>query len=213
MSFALRKGGYMMEVKVIKSGLLQTNTYIVSKEHNCIIIDPAFACNDINEYIANNNLKVLGILLTLGHFDHIDSCNTLAKQYSCKVYIGENDLNIVSDPNLNGSRRFLKRDIIIDKQYLSLFDHEIILKLDNFMIDVMFTPGHSRGSCCYLIGDELFSGDTLFKDGIGRVDLPEGNSQDMNRSLRHIFNLKNEIVVFPGHGSETSILKERNRYI
>ena len=202
-----------MEVKVIKSGLLQTNTYVVSIENNCIILDPAFAYDAIVEYIDSKNLKVLGILLTHGHFDHIEASNDLARMYACKVYVGKEDVKLLLDSNLNGASKYMRREITVDKQYLMAFDREIILKLDNFMIDVMFTPGHSRGRCCYLIGNELFSGDTLFKDGIGRVDLPDSDPNSMDSSLRYIFTLKNETIVFPGHGDETTILKERNRYI
>ena len=202
-----------MNVKVIKSGSLETNTYIVSKDNNCIIIDPAFAFNDINDYILDNNLKVLGILLTHGHFDHIDCCNALAKRYDCRVYLSIHDLELVLDPLLNGSRRYLRRDIILEKSHLKAIDHEIILKLDNIIIDVLFTPGHSKGSCCFLIGNQLFSGDTLFKDDIGRVDLYGGDSNAMKESLKYLFTLNNDVIVFPGHGDETTILKERNRYI
>jgi glyoxylase-like metal-dependent hydrolase (beta-lactamase superfamily II) len=202
-----------MEVKVIKSGLLQTNTYIVSIENNCIIIDPAFAKDSVIEYVKNKDLRVLAILLTHGHFDHIDSCNALARLYDCKVYIGRGDVNSVIDSTLNGGKKYLRADTSVDKKYLVAFDKEIILKLDNFMIDVMFTPGHSKGSCCYLIGNQLFSGDTLFRAGIGRVDLPDSAPELMDSSLRYLFTLKNEVVVFPGHGDETTIEKERKRYI
>ena len=202
-----------MEVKVIKSGLLKTNTYVLNKDGKCVIIDPAFAYQEIVEYIEETNLLVLGILLTHGHFDHIEACNDLAQKYGCKVYISINDLKIVTDSEANGGKRYLKKDISVMKKYLAVFDKEIILKLDNFMIDVMFTPGHTKGSSCYLVGNQLFSGDTLFKDGIGRVDLPTGSSQDMDKSLKYLFSLKNDIVVFPGHGNETTILEERKRYI
>ena len=202
-----------MEVKVIKSGLLQTNTYIVSIDKNCIIIDPSFAEEDIRDYVYENGYNVLAILLTHGHFDHIEASNSLAKLYGCKVYLNKEDLELVLDAKLNGSTRYSRKEIVVDKQHLKVFEKEIILKLDNFMVDVMFTPGHSKGSCCYLIGNELFSGDTLFKNGIGRVDLYKGDSKAMDNSLKYIFTLPDEVVVFPGHGDETTILKERNRYI
>ena len=81
------------------------------------------------------------------------------------------------------------------------------------MVDVLFTPGHSKGSSCYLIGNELFSGDTLFRNGIGRVDLYGGNEKSMEDSIKYLFTLNNDVIVFPGHGDETNILKEKNRYI
>lgn len=202
-----------MEVKVIRSGLLKTNTYIVSKENNCIIIDPAFAYNEIEKYIKEKNYKVLGILLTHGHFDHIEACNDLASLYACKVYIGKNDVELVLNPKLNGSTRYLKKEISVQKQFLSAFDHEIILKLDQFYIDVLFTPGHTRGGCCYLIGNELFSGDTLFNGDIGRVDLYGGDAKEMENSLKYLFKLKNETVIFPGHGEDSTIGKEKKKYI
>lgn len=202
-----------MQVKVIKSGLLQTNSYIVSIEHNCIIIDPAFGYDEITNYVMENKYKVLGILLTHGHFDHIECCNKLAKLYGCRIYINKEDLELVLDPILNGSKRYLRKEIVINKEYLKTIDKEIILKLDNFMIDVLFTPGHSKGSCCFLIGKELFSGDTLFNNGVGRVDLYGGNNQSMNESLKYLFSLSDDTIVFPGHGNETTILKERERYI
>lgn len=202
-----------MEVKVIKSGMLQTNTYIVSIDNNCVIIDPAFAYQEIVDYIGGKDFKVLAILLTHGHFDHIDCTDQLVRIYGCKVYLGKDDVELVLNSQLNGSKKYLRKDITIKKESLNVFDKEIILKLDNFMIDVMFTPGHSKGSCCYLIGDQLFSGDTLFRNGIGRVDLPGGDPISMDSSLRYLFTLKNETMVFPGHGDETTILKERNRYI
>ncbi len=202
-----------MEVKVIKSGLLQTNTYIVSKENNCIIIDPAFAYDQIVKYINENGYHVLAILLTHGHFDHIEACNDLARLYNCRVYIGKDDVEIVVNPNLNGAKRYAKKEIMVEKQFLKAFDHEIILKLDNFMIDVLFTPGHSKGGCCYLIDNELFTGDTLFKNDVGRVDLYGGDKKEMENSLKYLLTLDSEIVVFPGHGNETTIERERNRYI
>ena len=202
-----------MEVKVIKSGYLKTNSYILNKGQDCIIIDPAFAYEEISKYIDKNNFNVLGILLTHGHFDHIEASDDLASKYRCKVYISKADLNLALDAKLNGAIKFIKKEITVSKQYLVVFDHEVILKLADFMIDILFPQGHSQGSCCFLIDNELFSGDTLFKDGIGRVDLYGGDKNQMDQSLKYLFSLNDEVVVFPGHGDETTILKERSRYI
>ena len=201
-----------MEVKVFKSGLLQTNTYLVVKENNCIIIDPAFAYESVFKYISKNGYKVLAILLTHGHFDHIQDANDLARYYNCKIYIAQNDLELIYDATLNGSKKYLRKEIVIDKQLVNPIEKEVILKLDNILVDVMFTPGHTKGSCCYRIGNELFSGDTLFEDGIGRVDMYGGDKNAMDMSLKYIFSLNNDVIVFPGHGDETSIGEERENY-
>ena len=85
--------------------------------------------------------------------------------------------------------------------------------LGNIEIKILHTAGHSRGSVCYLIEDNLFSGDTLFYGTYGRTDLPTGNSHDMFKSLERIFMLSDNIKVYAGHGMDTSIGQERKRYI
>jgi len=102
-----------MEVKVFKSGLLQTNTYIVIKENNCLIIDPAFAYDKVSGFIDKNKYNVLAILLTHGHFDHIADAEYLARLYGCKIYICKDDLELIYDSSLNGSKRYLRKDITI----------------------------------------------------------------------------------------------------
>jgi glyoxylase-like metal-dependent hydrolase (beta-lactamase superfamily II) len=202
-----------VEVKVFKSGLLQTNTYLVIKENNCIVIDPAFAYDKITRYIDKYKLRLLGVLLTHGHFDHIADASDVADKYNCKIYIAKNDLELIFDSHINGSKKYLRKDITIPKTRVAAFDKEIIMRLDNFLVDVLFTPGHSKGSCCYRIANELFTGDTLFEDGFGRVDLYGGSQEDLNKSLKYIFSLNNDTVVFPGHGDDTTIGEERKRYI
>jgi glyoxylase-like metal-dependent hydrolase (beta-lactamase superfamily II) len=201
-----------MEIKIFKSGLLQTNAYLIIKEDNCIVVDPAFAYDKITQYIDSNNLTLLGILLTHGHFDHISDANDIASKYKCKIYISKKDLDMIYDSNLNGSKKYLRKDIVIEKDKVSAIEREIILKLDNFMVDIMFTPGHSKGSCCYRIGNILFTGDTLFEDGFGRVDLYGGSQTELDKSLKYIFSLNNDTAVFPGHGDDTTIGEERKRY-
>ena len=202
-----------MEVKIFKSGLLQTNTYLVIKEDNCLVIDPAFAYDKITQYVDKHKLRMLGVLLTHGHFDHIADASDIANKYNCKIYIGKKDLDMIFDATLNGSKKYLRKDIVIPSSKVAAFDKEIIMRLDNLLVDVLFTPGHSKGSCCYRIGNELFSGDTLFEDGFGRVDLYGGSQDELDKSLKYIFSLNNDTIVFPGHGDDTTIGEERQRYI
>ena len=202
-----------MEVKIFKSGLLQTNTYLVIKENNCIVIDPAFAYDKITHYIDKHKLRLLGVLLTHGHFDHIADASEIAARYNCKIYMSKKDLDMVFDSRLNGSKKYLRKDITLPKNQIAAFDREIIMRLDNFLVDIMFTPGHSRGSCCFRIGNEVFTGDTLFEDGFGRIDLYGGSQEELDKSLKYIFSLNNDTVVFPGHGDDTTIGEERKRYI
>ena len=107
-----------MEVKIFKSGLLQTNTYLVIKENNCIVIDPAFAYDKITHYIDKHKLRLLGVLLTHGHFDHIADASEIAARYNCKIYMSKKDLDMVFDSRLNGSKKYLRKDITIPKNQI-----------------------------------------------------------------------------------------------
>lgn len=194
-----------MKFDLIVNGPLDVNTYLLYHEvGKCYVIDPGHDYKQIINFINRRHVKVTAIILTHGHFDHIAGVNELVKAFNCPVYLHLNDAKMVKSIALNYSFAF-NESIIIDS-YI-----EDINSLNNEDIEVIHTPGHSRGSCClYLNNDKLlFSGDTLFKDGVGRTDLHGSSLDELNKSIKKLFLLDDDVIVLPGHGEETTILQEK----
>lgn len=196
-------------VKRIVNGILAVNSYLIIKGNECLIVDPGMAL-DFDDIF--NNYKVRGVLITHAHVDHIYGLKDL-KGIPC--YISLKDSLKLDKPDLS-LFKMMDMTIPFKKEDLNLIyvnDGDILNLLD-YKIKVMATPGHTDGSVCYLMDDILFSGDTLFAMGIGRTDFPTGNVLDMRASLKKIFNLPNQIKVYPGHDEVTSIKieKENNPY-
>lgn len=199
-----------MEIKMIKTGLLQENTYIISKDEFCLVIDPGADLNKINEYLSSKCLKTKAILLTHGHYDHIGVAKELSLIEKCNIYACSFEREILEDANKNGSLRFSRKSIVLDN--VVYFGEEIILEIGDFKVDVIFIPGHSPGGVGYIIGDAIFTGDTLFKGTYGRTDLYGGSKKDLKKSLEYLFTLDSSYKVFPGHGDVTTIGEERENY-
>ena len=202
-----------MEIKTLVLGHIHTNCYLVSTEKAALVIDPAFKSQQIEDFLIENKEKERLILLTHAHFDHIGAAPFLREKFDVKIVAGELDNPDLSDPFVNLSDRFhahvppFSADMTLkDEQEFSVGDIDI---------KVLHTPGHTVGSVCFLIGDTLFSGDTLFYESIGRTDFPKSNHLDMMKSLDRLMLLDSDIRVLSGHGPETCIGHERlyNPYI
>jgi len=188
-------------------GMVDTNCYILHNENTLegILIDPGAEAERILSRINAQGFKISAILLTHGHFDHVEAAEELAKILGVKIYSSAQDAVLAADPKLNGSQLLLKRDITCAPNvYL---DDEQILEKSWIKIYALLTPGHTSGHMCYYIpqSDTLFSGDLLFKGSYGRHDLPTSNFNDLKRSLERLFALPPETKVYPGHGSPTTI--------
>ncbi len=193
-------------MKVFTNGDFFENTYLIDSNNlDAILVDPG---EGLGEYMTElNQYNIKAILLTHGHMDHIDG---LKYFLNVPIYIYKDEQDFLSSPELSLYSYFNKHmpfnisDLevhILEEGTINLLGHNI---------EVISTPGHTRGSVCYLVDNKyLFSGDTLFQCSIGRTDFPTGSTIDLNKSLDKLKRLNDDVRVYPGHGSETSIKFEK----
>lgn len=193
-----------MLIKQFIAGQLENNMYLVADEASkkAVLID---ASSNIPELIeAAKDYDVEYILLTHGHFDHIMGLTSLKEALNAEAVICKDDL-IISD-NINEFTRLFMLPDAVPPTYDKFIKDGDIINVGNLKIKVIHTPGHTEGGVCYLIEDNLFSGDTLFKQSVGRTDLFGGNYEKLVDSINNkIFKLDGNIKVFPGHGDMTTI--------
>lgn len=189
----------------------KSNTYVVYDDDNqCVIIDASDSKN-ILSFIKSNNLNCKAIYLTHGHFDHIKSLDNLIDTLNCPIYIDLNDKGLLKDVSLNCSMYLNEHVVITHSNYIDAINAEKDNHLNEKVI-VYKTPFHTMGSINYYYPKSkmIFTGDTLFKGSIGRTDLPTSNSKLINNSLKIYKELPEDIIVYPGHGKETTINNELN---
>ena len=189
-----------MEVKSFIVGALSTNCYVVNGlEKDAIIIDPGMETRSdlskITSYIKANFLKIKLIFNTHGHFDHVSGNLIVQSMYNCPICIHEKDAP------------FLEK--IIEKPVIKRLKDGDLLNFGKNILRIISTPGHTLGGIS-LVGEKIvFTGDTLFSKGIGRMDFPGGSKSDMKESLKKIIALNDEFIVYPGHGNITTIGEEK----
>ena len=187
-----------------------SHIYILYRFDGAILIDPSHDLAFIEAALKGYTLKA--ILLTHGHIDH----TALIDHFNVPVYMHKDDYLLMYDADQSGAKSL--------KMALPKFkgsDIQFIKDLDKipFMdetLTVYHTPGHTKGSVCYLYRNELYTGDTLFKGGVGRTDLVGGSTAQLNKSLKRLFTECSQTVkVFPGHDGTTTLKDEKknNEYI
>ena len=208
----------MSEIKIgrIVMGRFTTNCYFVYRDDlkEAVVIDPADSGDYLYEALTGKGFKVVGILLTHCHFDHIFGVEDLRKLAGVKVYAYQGEEDLLGDMELNcsasvGRPKQIEADVL-------LRDGEEI-ELGGIKIKTIHTPGHTSGSACFYIVEAgfLLAGDTLFNLSVGRSDLPTGNGPVLERSVREkLFTLPDDTKVSPGHGDSTTIgfEKENNPF-
>ena len=201
-----------LEIQYRVLGIIGTNVYfLINKDTmETIVVDPADNAPYIEEQFRLRNLKPAAILLTHGHFDHIYAVNDLKKAWpEVKVYAYADEKPLLEDSWANRSGAWSSPYTTTADVWVH--DNEM-LKLAGFDIQVIHTPGHTAGSCCYYLEEQgvLMSGDTLFLESYGRTDLQTGSEAAIFRSINErLMKLPDDVYVYPGHMDMTSIGHER----
>lgn len=193
-----------MIIKTFIEPPIDNNNYLLideaSKEAALIDCSSLYVWDKVNQALDENNAELKFILLTHGHFDHI----TGIRNNNIPVYMHKADLAWVNSVN-QFLPMFGMPDMTPPKIDKFIEDGDII-KLGETEIKVIHTPGHTQGGVCYLVDENLFSGDTLFREAVGRCDLEGGNFDQIVESIESkIFTLPENINIYPGHGTTTTV--------
>ena len=201
-------------IETILCGAYQENAYLLCPEgrEDAVLIDPGDDDSALARCIAALGRKLGAILLTHGHFDHMLGARPLMRDTGAPAYIHPEDAELLCDPERNAydpSCATRPNPVEFDANALG---GEI--EVCGIRLRVLHTPGHTKGSVCFYDEENglLFSGDTLFCSGFGRIDMYGGSARQMRESLRQLFQLPGETRVFAGHGQDTTIARERGRY-
>ena len=195
-----------MIVKTYPLGSLQTNCYLAIDEetNKAAIIDPGAQATYLMREIEILGIHIDAILLTHCHFDHNGAVEDLRNKYNVDVYLNEAEEEYM---NIDTTGIFG----VLPKFY-KFFDEGQEIKVGNLSFKTIFTPGHTKGGTCFLVEDNLFTGDTLFNGSIGRTDFLGGSYNELISSIEtKLMSLDNNINVYPGHGPKSSIGYERMR--
>lgn len=170
-----------MKIHKFNVGHMDNLSYLIESKNSFILIDPSFG---FDEFVSLDREKFLNVFITHGHYDHVMNLIKIVERFpKIRVYF-------------NSSDSFLLPFKLTDFIDVALLDE---VEIDELKVKILKTPGHSPGSVCYLVDKHLFSGDTLFYDSCGRVDLPGSDPNEMRSSLLKILLLGEDIIVHPGH--------------
>lgn len=195
----------MIKIRSICPDSFASNCYLLLQGQAALVVDPGVGLGAIRSALAAEGAECRGILLTHGHFDHILSLDELRAAYpDAPVYLHADDAELLSDGQKNAFALFFGQDRVWQPANRLLLGGEII-PLGDEQIRVIHTPGHTQGSVCYLFGDHLITGDTLFDGGYGRCDLYGGDWAALTRTLRRLTELPGVLRIYPGHGPSAAL--------
>ena len=195
----------MKVIKIEPHGFL-SNSYILTADgKTAVAVDPSDG--EVLSVLGRENLTCEYVLLTHGHFDHVGMCGVLQND-GAQILCGETEKDFIFSPGNRG---------IFGGVYIPVFEISRTVKdgekftLCGINFTAVHTPGHTKGSMCYIADDCLFSGDTLFYCSVGRTDLPTGDMRELISSVKKLFALNGDYKIYTGHGENTTLDFERRR--
>lgn len=217
-------GNKQVIIEQFAAGPWATNCYIVAPaaHSEAVIIDPGFdALAEIQRRLEKHDLHPVAALLTHGHMDHVWSVVPLCKSHNVPALIHQKDRWMLEDPKLAYPAEGWRQILMMSDNQVDFFPKDIKyleknenLNFGTLNFEAIWAPGHTMGSLVFKADQTLFSGDTLFNQGIGRTDLPGGDESLMRNTLKKvILPMNDSIKVYPGHGPSTSIGDERKKNI
>jgi len=196
----------MSTVHCIVSGRWRQNGYVLrAKDGSALIIDPGGRGDDFKALVAEFGLQPRAIVNTHAHYDHLGAVVDLIEAYDIPFYLHAGDRALLRQANIYKALFGETVNIRVPATFSDLAAVDGKLTIGSIDIEIIETPGHTKGSICFRIDDLLFSGDTLLPAGPGRVDLPGGSAVDMKNSLARIAELPGHLMMYPGHGEATSL--------
>jgi len=206
-----------MKIDCLVLGSFETNCYILRESESaddCLIIDTGLEAGGLVDFLCEHKLNPAAVILTHGHIDHISGLAKLRKKFpGIKTYVHKHDANMLSDRQSNlsflagltaAAGDSLKADFTLEEGDL--------IEQAGIKLEVLHTPGHTPGGICLYSEKEqiVFVGDTLFADSVGRTDMPGGSTAQLIKSIKQkLLAMPDETVVYPGHGPQTTIGRER----
>jgi len=180
------------------------HSYLICRFDSCFLIDPSHDLEEMKTALAGRTL--LGLLLTHSHHDHID----LIAEFDVPVYLHLDDAHLLFEDKHNGYAPSYHpyRRKSLDLRYVA---HKTKIPFADQFVEVIHTPGHTKGSVCFLYDQKLFSGDTLFKGSVGRHDLYSGSLVSLKKSVLLLADLPGNVKVYPGHDEKTTIRHEQKK--
>lgn len=194
----------LVELAIVVDPMFDQNCYVIRRRdtNDVLVVDPGLQHPQTLALLEQRGLRCDQILLTHGHPDHVSGVPALKAAFGCEAAIHPDDREqleaVLYLPGVPDDQP----DVVCEQE---LHDGQM-LRWHDLDIEVLHTPGHTRGSVCFRIGPDLLSGDTLFHRGVGRADLAGGSFPSLVFSIEHkLYTLPPETVVYPGHGERTTV--------
>lgn len=189
----------VIQLKSKTVGKWRINSYLIHSGKEAWLIDPGDDFDILCDEFDVNNYSIKGILCTHGHFDHIGATASFQRKYQLPLYIHSYDKKLISRSNLY--RKLAGGNVVSTPQIDFYLDDISFLKLNDQVITVLHTPGHTPGSVVFIFDQRIISGDILFSDKVARTDLPGGNEQQLAQTISFLKGNFSGYTMYPGHGN------------